>query len=231
MAEDHLRLAGVTRLSVQGRRGAIDAFVFDPHRLAFPSWAMCVGDGKPALLVTLDRHFDLVPPVAEAPPKSAGLRALDEFARWSLDVRNYDHVLSAMEAGIVSDAVVIARATPKGAMPFSPATDRRGVQHRLAVVPTVDRIAERWGSSDPTEAEKLIRGADRVLLDLDLDCFTTLSDADPMTVVPWPLPLIRDFMMPNEPLWDEVLRKCIGFTFAREPFHSGGLVASNALFA
>ncbi|MFL5320004.1 MAG: hypothetical protein ACJ790_10155, partial [Myxococcaceae bacterium] len=56
-------------------------------------------------------------------------------------------------------------------------------------------------------------------------------DADPMTVVPWPLPLIRDFMMPNEPLWDEVLRKCIGFTFAREPFHSGGLVASNALFA
>lgn len=228
----HLRLAGVTRLLVRGRRGELDAFVFDPHRLAFPCWAMAVADGPAATLITLDRHLDLVPPSTEIPDRSAGVKALDAFARWSLDVRNYDHILAAMEAGIISDAVVIARAVPKGAFPGGVWTDRRGVAHRITVVPTVDRIVERWSSMDPTEAELLIREAPRVLLDVDLDCFTTLSDADPMTVIPWPKQIIREHLVPkgSAELWDVVLGKCAAFTFAREPSHAGGLVASGTLF-
>lgn len=233
MSDDHLRLAGVTRLSVKGRRGELDAYVFDPHRLAFPSWALCVGSGEPAVLVTLDRHLDLVPPMAPAPARDAGLRALDEFARWSLDVRNYDHVLAAMETGLISDAVVIARGTPRGAFPGGSWTDRRGVSHRIAVVPNVDRISERWSTNDPTDAERILSDARRVILDVDLDCFTTLSDADPTAVVPWPTALIREHLLPSgsDAFWESVLSRCIGITFAREPAHCGGLIAADALFA
>ena len=80
----HLRLAGVIRLSLAGGRGPSDAYVFDPHRLALPSWACALGEAGPAaLLVTLDRHLDMVPPrePAAVPDWSAGLRALDEHAR------------------------------------------------------------------------------------------------------------------------------------------------------
>jgi hypothetical protein len=39
-------------------------------------------------------------------------------------------------------------------------------------------------------------------------------------------------MMPrgSEPFWNEVLAKCVNFTFAREPGHCGGLIASGRLF-
>ena len=236
-AEDvHLRLAGITRLSLCGR-GPQDAFLFDPHRLAFPAWACALGDGPPALLVTLDRHFDLVPNTAPAPPRSVGLRALDEFARWELDVRNYDHVLAALECGLLTDVVSIARAVPRGAVTGPDWTDRNGVAHELVAAPTVDRLALGFGTSDADpsseRAAALLERAERVVLDVDLDCFTTPMDAEPTTVVPWPRALIREFLLPqgSEAFWDAVLGKCVALTFAREPHHCGGVLAGDALFA
>jgi len=232
----HLRLAGITRLGLSGR-GPGDAYLFDPHRLALPAWASALGEGPPALLVTLDRHFDLVPPMAAAPPRSAGLRALDEFARWELDTRNYDHVLAAMEAGLLTGAVAIARAHPRGAVAAPAWTDRHGVAHPLVAAPTVDRLADGFGtpSADPasSRAHALLAGAERVVLDVDLDCFTSPSDADPFTVLPWPRAVIRDFLLPpgSGPFWDAVLGKCVALTFAREPAHCGGVLAGDALFA
>lgn len=235
--DDHLRLAGVTRLSLQGR-GPKDAFIFDPHRLAFPCWALGLADGRPGLLVTLDRHFDLVPPqdVAAIPDVQAPLRKLDEFARWSLDVRNYDHVLAAMEAGIVKNAIVIARFKPRGTVDPTEYTDRRGETHRLLAVPTIDRLADGFGgvgqSPEAHEAEALIREARSIVLDVDLDCFTTPSDADPTEVVPWSRELIRRMLLPPDsgPFWDAVLFKTKVLTIAREPLHCGGMIASNKLF-
>ena len=152
-SQRHLRLAGVIRLSLGGGRGPADAYVFDPHRLALPAWACALGDDGPAaLLVTLDRHLDLVVPQAPAavPDRSAGLRALDEHARWALDVRNYDHVLAAMEAGLVGDALVIARGDVLGARSRGTTyVDTRGRSHRLVVVPTVDRAAEAYNAPAP----------------------------------------------------------------------------------
>ncbi|OJT26987.1 hypothetical protein BO221_03000 [Archangium sp. Cb G35] len=232
----HLRLAGVIRLSLGGGRGPSDAYVFDPHRLALPSWACALGDdGPPALLVTLDRHLDLVVPQAPAavPDRSAGLRALDEHARWALDVRNYDHVLAAMEAGLVGDALVIARGRPRGTFSGDVYVDTRGRPHRLVVVPTVDRAAEAFHSPAPGDAvREVLQAAGRVLLDVDLDCFTSLSDADPTTVLPWPRGVIRDYLLPpdSESFWDAVLEKCVALTLAREPHHCGGLLASGELF-
>lgn len=232
----HLRLAGVTRLSLAGGRGPKDAFVFDPHRLALPCWALALVGGPPALLVMLDRHFDLVPPAHPAPPASAGLRALDEYARWELDVRNYDHVLAAMEAGLVTDALVLARARPRGAIEAELWTDRHGRVHRLVTAPTVDRVAEGFGepSAAPQAlaAAELLSRADRVLLDVDLDCFTTVSDADPTAVVPWPRTLVREYLLPpgSERFWEAVLERCAALTLAREPHHCGGLSAAADLF-
>ena len=218
--------AGIIELSIVGK-GPERGFVFDPHRLALPCWAQV--SPAPSLLVTLDRHFDTVPP-QHPPPRGLSLDALDQHAREKLDHRNYDHVLAAMSAGIVSDAIIVARARPVGAVTAN------WEAHELICAPTVDLISAEWGTDHATPEGKRARSAvDRatsIILDVDLDCFTTPSDADPTTVVPWPVELIRDFVLPrgSEAFWEAVLGKCVGFTFAREPSHCGGLIASGRLF-
>lgn len=233
----HLRLAGVLKLTLAGGRGPRDAYLFDPHRLALPAWAAALGEaGAPALLVTLDRHFDLVPPAhpERVPDRSAGLRALDEHARWSLDVRNYDHILAAMEAGLVGDALFIARAAPRGAYTADTYTDTRGRVHRLVRVPTVDAAAQALALDPPHQgARALLEGEGPLVLDVDLDCFTSLSDADPTQVLPWPRAAIRDFLLPpdSEAFWERVLARSVALTLAREAHHCGGVLAADALFA
>ena len=233
----HLRLAGVTRLALQARRGPRDAFLFDPHRLALPSWAVALEGHGPAMLVTLDRHFDLVVPAdpAAVPGREAGLQALDAHARWVLDVRNYDHVLAAMEAGLVGDALILARAVPRGAFEGAVYTDTRGVEHRLIRARSVDAVAEDFGtpsaSPEAKAAEQALARAAVVLLDVDVDCFTTPSDADPTEVLPWPRDTIRRFLLPpgSEAFWEAVLPKTVALTLAREPAHCGGVMAGNRL--
>jgi hypothetical protein len=232
----HLRLAGITRLSLFGR-GPRDAFLFDPHRLALPAWAFALGERRDALLITLDRHFDLARPPTPPPDASAGLRAIDEYARWSLGVRNDDHVLAAMEAGLVGDAIVIARSHVKGSFESGTYVDARGRSHRLVHAPSVDGVAEAFGTASappvPREAQALLAAAPDVLLDFDIDCFTTLSDVDPTAVVPWPRALIHEFIFPPDvkPFWDAVLERCRALTIAREPYHCGGVLAGDRLFA
>lgn len=211
---------GVIELSLAGR-GPKRAFVFDPHRLALPCWA--AAGAQNALLVTLDRHFDTVPPAL--PPQTGWpLERLVEHTQTKLDARNVDHILAAMEAGIVRDALVVARARPTGSV--GPG-DWRG--HSLIGAPTVDALLN---GPDAERVRRLVEAAPAVVLDVDLDCFTSPSDADPTTVVPWPLELIREHVLPrgSDAFWDAVLSKCIALTFAREPKHTGGLVASGRLF-
>lgn len=239
---DHLRLAGVTRLSLHGGRGPSDAFLFDPHRLAFPSWALGLGlglgDRRPALLLTLDRHFDLVPPAnpEQIPSADAPLRILDEYARWDLDVRNYDHVIAAMEAGLVGDVIAVARGRPRGAFSEEAWTDRSGRAHQVVSAPTLDRLCDGFGepsaSPEARQTWELVQRAKTIILDVDLDCFTTMSDADPTEVVPWPRDLIRRHLLPagSERFWTEVLARTSVLTFAREPAHCGGIIAANRLF-
>lgn len=78
---------------------------------------------------------------------------------------------------------------------------------------------------------EVLAGTERILLDVDLDCFTTPSDADPTTVLPWPRTIIREFLLPegSEPFWEAVLKKTVALTLAREPHHCGGLLASGEL--
>jgi hypothetical protein len=231
------RLAGITALRVHSERAqrSLDAFLFDPHRLALPCWAVAhqaAGGGEPALLVTLDRHFDLVPPV-EPTPLDVSPLSLDTWARRQADVRNVDHILAAMECGLVSDALVVARARPQGALTEGEYLDRRGVVHRIVSAATVDALSGGLGAlPEARDAAELLARASRVLLDVDLDCFTTPSDADPTTVVPWPRNLIRDFLFPrgSEGFWKQVLSKCAALTIAREPAHCGGVIAGGRLF-
>jgi hypothetical protein len=225
----HLRLAGVTRLSVRGKHGLCDAFLFEPHRLALSCWALARQGQGPALLVSFDRHFDLVPPgdLHAIPDVAAGLRALDDHARWGLDVRNFDHILAAMEAGLVSDALLLARASPRGALSGERWKDRRGGEHRILRAPSLDALLH---SADAPLARALIAEAPSVLLDVDLDCFTTPSDADPTAIVPWTQELIRDHLLPQDDLWPDLLAKTSALTFALEPHHCGGVTASHRLF-
>ena len=223
---DHLRLAGVTRLSLSGR-GPRDAYVFDPHRLALPCWALALrGRPRPALLVTLDRHFDLAAPGSSALPAPDDLQAVDTWARHTLDVRNVDHILAAMELGLVGDVIAVARAWPRGAIPAPQWTDRHGRSHRFLTAPTLERLLEQ------PDVSALLHGSETTLLDVDLDCFTTPSDADPTTLVPWPRELIHDFLFPDGHVafWDALLPRCAALTLAREPYHCGGLVAAGRLF-
>ena len=220
------RRAGIIELTVDGR-GPSRAYVFDPHRLALPCWAELRGDG-PSMLLTFDRHFDTVEPKAWAETVDAD--ALEVHARERLDARNFDHVLAAMHAQVIGDAVVVARAKPVGAV----TTDWHG--HEVVHAPTLDLISAEWGtphaSPEGKRARACVERASRIVLDVDLDCFTTPSDADPTTVVPWSRELIRQFLRPrgSDAFWSEVLPKCVGLTFAREPGHCGGLVAAGRLF-
>jgi hypothetical protein len=219
--------AGVIELTLAGR-GPRRAFVFDQHRLALPCWAELTR--APALVLTLDRHFDTVPPRAP-PPRDLDADALDAWARERLDGRNVDHLLAAMAAGVVSHALCVARARPQGAV-----TDARWGEHELVCAPTVERLSTDWGraaaSPEGRRAHALVQGASAILLDVDLDCFTSPNDAEPTSVVPWPRDVIADFVLPrgSEAFWRDVLAKCVGFTFAREPGHCGGLVAAGRLF-
>src|SRR5688572_27303334 len=96
-----LRLSGITHLTLSPPAGPRDAFVFEPHRLALPAWAWALrGTTVPAVLVTFDRHLDLAAPKV-LPPPGADVLALDTYARRELDVRNVDHILAAMEAGLI----------------------------------------------------------------------------------------------------------------------------------
>ncbi|MEW6432069.1 MAG: hypothetical protein AB1730_11235 [Myxococcota bacterium] len=224
--------AGVIELSLRGR-GPSRAFVFDPHRLALPCWALAAA-GRPALVVSLDRHFDTVPP--EAPPSPGwSVAQYDEHARTKLSPRNTDHLLAAMEAGLATDAILFARAHPLGSVERS-WTDSRGGVHELLASPLVDTVAADYGtaraSPEGQRAKALLERAEVVLLDVDLDCFTSPSDADPTTVLPWPEDVIASHVLPrgSEAYWDAVLAKCVALTFAREPGHCGGLVASGRLF-
>ncbi len=222
-----MSFAGVIELTIDGR-GPKRGFVFDPHRLALPCWAEVAREG-PALLLTLDRHFDTVPPRAPPPPGLTPAQ-YDAHAREQLDARNFDHVLAAMHAHLVSDAIIIARAKPQGAV----TEDWQG--HQLISASVVDLISAEWGTPHATPEGKrafaAVQRASRIILDVDLDCFTTPSDADPTTVVPWPRELISDFVRPRgrDAFWADVLPRCVGFTFAREPGHTGGLIAGNRLF-
>ncbi len=224
------RLAGVLTLGLEGRGPSV-AFVFDPHRLALPCWGLAAGEAGPALLITLDRHFDLVPPKV-ATPKGLGVLELDAHARRSLDVRNYDHVLAALDGGVISHVIAIARTSPVGSFEGSVWGD----SHQLVRAKTVDALSYEFGSERASpasrQAHELISAASRIVLDVDLDCFTSSSDADPTTVLPWPQQVIREHLMPrgSEAFWSAILPKCVALTIAREPNHCGGLIAGATLF-
>lgn len=217
--------AGIIELELGGR-GPKRGYVFDPHRLALPCWAQ---RQAPSLLITFDRHFDTVVP-KNPPARGLSVEAYDRHARDLLDHHNYDHVLAAMDAGIISDAIIVARAKPVGSV----TADWR--EHELICAPTLDLISEEWGTAHATpegkRAHAAVERSASIVLDVDLDCFTTPSDANPTTVVPWSLELIRDFMMPrgSEAFWASVLGKSVCLTFAREPSHCGGLIAAGRLF-
>ncbi len=213
-----LSLAHVHRVTTRLGERPVELFVFDHHRGAFPLWARFAQEAGPLTLVTLDRHMDLERPAHPPPALSSPLRELDEYARWRLSPRSDDHVLAAMEAGAVGDAAVFARShAPADLAGLHPYKDAGGRSHRVEIARTVEDASP--------EALGLVRSAERVALDVDLDCFTTLSDAHPDEVVPWDAEHIDAFLRPpgSEELWRLVLARVCVVTLAREPYHCGGL--------
>ena len=228
-----MTIAGVTELSLGGR-GPRRGYVFDSHRLALPCWAVAVGRG-PAVLLTMDRHFDLVPP-REVPPRGLAGDELERFAWTRLDPKNVDHVLGAMEVGVVSHVIAVARMKPRGAVEGPDWVDSSGARHELVRAATIDALSQDFGapsaSDEARRAHRVLDEAHAVLLDVDLDCFTTPSDADPTAILPWPAEAIRQHVLPrgSEAFWRLVLSKCVALTVAREPLHCGGLVPMGRLF-
>ncbi len=230
--------AGITQLSMRSKRWPLKhGFVFEPHRLALPAWSLALKElepGGPAVLVTLDRHFDLVPP-RDPPAPQSDTAQLDEWARKKADLRNVDQVLAACHAGLVTDVIAFGRAKPSGATDVESWSSPNG-SHRLIRASRVANLATDYGlpSAPPPahSAQTVLQRAARVLLDIDLDCFTTPSDADPTSVVPWAKEQIRDFLLPrgSSAFWNAVLSKCVAVTLAREPAHVGGLMNEASLF-
>lgn len=230
--------AGITQLSMRSKRWPLThGFVFEPHRLALPAWSLALKDlepGAPAVLITLDRHFDLVPP-RDPPAPGSGTAQLDEWARKKADLRNVDQVLAACHAGLITDVIAFGRGKPSGALDAESWSSPSG-QHRIIRASRVGNLSTDYAqtSAPPLvhSAQTVLSRAARTILDVDLDCFTTPSDADPTAVVPWPLELIRDHLLPRgaQAFWAQVLAQCEVLTIAREPGHCGGLIAAGRLF-
>lgn len=237
--ERAVNVAGVVELSLGGR-GPKRGYVFDPHRLALPCWAEA-GAGTPSLVVTIDRHFDLVPP-HEPPARGLVGEALERHVRTRLDPKNVDHVLAAMEAGVVTHVIAVARAKPCGVVEGPIWEDSTGERHELVRAATIDALSADFGaaparsarsaSPEAQRAHRLLIEATQIVLDVDIDAFTTPSDADPTTIIPWPTEVIRQHLKPrgSEDFWSLVLGKCVALTVAREPAHCGGLVTMGRLF-
>lgn len=195
-----------------------DIYIFDHHRSAFALWCQAAAELKhPLTLVTLDRHFDLEPPRAQAPDHRAPLDELDAFARHRLAPSNDDHVRAAMAAGAIDDGLFIARShEPADFDSLRSWVDGEGRRHRGVMARTV---AERGNAGD-----ELVEAARDVVLDIDLDCFTTRSDAHPDEVLAWDTERIDAYMRPpgSGSFWNAVLERTRLVTIAREPFHCGG---------
>ncbi|MGI5864477.1 MAG: hypothetical protein ACOX6T_20840 [Myxococcales bacterium] len=203
-----------------------EVYIFDHHRSAFPLWTLAAEKlGNPLTLVTLDRHMDLERPAALLPDGARSLESVDRYARFALSPRNDDHVLAAMEAGAIGDGVIIARSHQPGSLEaFRSFVDAQGRAHRCAFARTVDLVGD--------DARALIAKSSDIALDIDLDCFTTLSDGHHDEVLTWDLELIDAFLRPldAEDFWRPVLERTRLVTIAREPFHCGGFGRSAALW-
>lgn len=215
-------LPHVHRVTTRARGRPLEIFVFDHHRGAFALWALAAQrQGAPLSLVSFDRHFDLEQPASAPPGAESPLEALDGFARLRLSAANDDHIVAAMEAGAVGDAALFARshaprapAFPGGFQPYRDASGRPHFCHFAR------------GPDDATpELVAWLERASPIALDVDLDCFTTLSDGHPDEVVTWDAELIDGFLRPpgSERLWDALLERTAVVTLAREPYHCGGL--------
>ncbi len=213
-----LALADVHRVTTRVAGRPVEVFVFDHHRTAFTVWCDAAARlGKPLRLVTLDRHMDLGVPAALAPDHRSPLEELDGFARHRLAPSNDDHIVAAMEAGAISDALVIARShRPPDLGRFQPFRDRRGVAHPTAFADTVDALSP--------EQLALVQQGGELVLDVDLDCFTTMSDGHLDEVLTWDREQIEGFLLPPDsaPFWSAVLAQTRIVTLAREPYHCGG---------
>jgi len=212
-----LHLAHVHRVTTEVAGRPCEVFVFDHHRSAFPLWCLAAqAASRPLTLVSLDRHMDLMTPGVLPPGLDAPLEVLDDYARWQLSPRNDDHVVAALEAGAVGDVVMIARShAPPSLEAFAPYRDREQRPHRFAFAKSLETLDEA--------ALSLLEGD--LALDIDLDCFTTPSDAHFDEVIDWDLPLIEAFLRPpdSERFWERVLARVRVITVAREPYHCGGL--------
>jgi hypothetical protein len=218
MSNDTLALADVHRVTTEVGSKTLEIRLFDHHRTAFTLWSRVAAElGRPPTLLTLDRHMDLGTPTTLAPPATSPLPTLDAFARHELAVANDDHIVAAMQAGAVGDAIIVARShQPPSLRAFQPFVDAAGRTHQCSFAPTLASLLAR--------REPLLEDAAELVLDIDLDCFTTRSDGHMDEVIPWDADLIDAFLQPPgaAPFWASVLARTRLVTIAREPFHCGG---------
>lgn len=218
-----LALADVHHVTCHVGGRALDVFVFDHHRTAFTVWSLAAQREGPLTLLTLDRHMDLGVPAKVALPYTSDARALDGFARHDLAPSNDDHIVAAMEAGAIDHAAVVARSHwPPDLGAFRPYRGRTGRLHECAFSPSLERAS-------PELVDRVL-ASDRLVLDIDLDCFTTRSDGHVDEVITWDESLIDAFLRPDRFDWAPVLDRVRVVTIAREPYHCGGLGRGAALW-
>ena len=222
-----LALADVHRLTTVAFGRTLDVYLFDHHRTAFTVWCHeAARRGRALTLVTLDRHMDLNPPRHLPPPFDAPLEQLDLFARHRLAPSNDDHIPAALEAGAIGDALVVARSHPPPSLEtFRPYIGAAAVRHEVEFAPTIARTS-------PAQVEWLRGREGPIVLDIDLDCFTTMSDGDPDDVLTWDADQILRWLTPpgSEPFWALLRERVEVVTLAREPYHCGGFARGAKLW-
>ncbi len=217
-------------------------FVFENHRTSFYYWCKArkeFGIDNGFFVVTMDSHHDLF---TLTPQKKAEIQALDlndlvdvrKFAKDELKKLNDDYIFAAMEAGLISDILIISPAHSMHTR-TKQYIDSTGVKHSLfyCVWPG-DLGGPRGLLTDraPQENRELIRsigydenGNQNIALDIDLDFFTYFY-CDKIYVIAEEN--FKDIFSEDSLIW-WIYDKARLVTIAKEPWTCNGARNSNQI--
>lgn len=206
---------------------AIEKAIFKEHRFAFCYWFKWNKEladkgriNKPATLVTIDWHNDLLPP-GEAEKRD--LSELDQpqfseigFFAWArLNGNNDGHILSAAYLNFIGDIIVLSKQAREKNSEFQ---DIFGNIHRIAVFTSFDRFT----------AHLIKSNYESVFFDLDLDYFVKkqglLYETKGWSLIP--KQEMKSIVDPDNEFFLWLFSLMDGFTIATEPEHCGGILNS-----
>jgi hypothetical protein len=213
---------------------------------------------RPCKLIVFDFHDDSLEPgcvedIRKIRGSGINYNNLIELCRTGLNKQDDDWLKSAMELGMISDAIifeVMCQFSKKEKLTFN---DHGGKQHRIRIIKSLansliypqgelsditreKEYGEIWEILGmqfiPQEGFKFKEPLEKIILDIDLDCFTMKWVIGQEYIFPWPDDIfVREFATEfgqwpikwsGKMIFNKLVEKAALITIAREEDFCGG---------